>query len=461
MNFERCSLPSNFPLSSFLSVIQSSYYNYLANAQSSAASPGLFGDYIIFSVLAGVIPLSITAYLISKYLAKKREQLSGSKGLSSPEHQGAFTVVWMLFPCLVAAVIFSLLQAIFPDSFSIPKPMLSVALISVSALSALVCLKFFVRQDFRAREYVEGFIRWMLMASAMVSVVTTIGIVISVLMESLNFFAKVNPMDFLFGTEWNPGAAFTESTGRVEENSAAKFGSLPLFWGSFYITFIALVVSIPIGLFSAIHLSEFASKPVRMIAKPALEILAGIPTVVYGFFAALTVAPLVRDAGLAMNELFSLNITVDGLNALAPGIVMGIMIIPFISSLSDDIINAIPNSLREGSLALGATRSETVAKVIIPAAMPGIVSACVLAFSRAIGETMIVVMAAGSRANLSINPFEGMTTVTVKISEALTGDTEFDNPATLSAFALGLLLFVITLILNMFAVMTIRKYKKL
>ena len=429
------------------------------------ADPGqsAFGTHLLFAVFAGILPLCISGYLISRHLARKSEQKAGKKGLSSPSQYGAFTVIWMLLPCLAAALlmwVISLLPGL-KESVSIPGPMRIAALIAVPAIAGLVCLRFFVRRDFRAREGVETVIRRALFLAALLSVVTTVSIVISILIEAVHFFTKVSPLEFLFGTEWNPGAAFTESTGRVEGNSAAKFGSMPLFWGSFYITFIALAVSIPIGLLSAIHLSEFASKPIRFIAKPTLEILAGIPTVVYGFFASLTVAPLAKGFGEWINATLNLGIPVDGVNALAPGLVMGIMIIPFISSLSDDIINAIPNSLREGSLALGATRSETISKVIVPAAMPGIISACVLAFSRAIGETMIVVMAAGGRANLTANPFEGMTTVTVKIVEALTGDTEFDNPATLAAFALGLVLFVLTLIMNLFAVITIRRYQKI
>ena len=432
-----------------------------ANTPAVQDSGSGFGQHLFFAVIAGLLPLCITGYLLSRHFASKAAHKAGKASRSTPPQHGVFTVIYMLLPCIVVAVVLAVLQMIFPDKLDIPKPMLLTAFLAIAATAGLNCLKYTQRISFRAREHVESIIRWMLLLSAFISVITTAGIVISIFLESLNFFSKVDPLSFLFGTEWNPGAAFTESTGRVEANSAAKFGSVPLFWGSFYITFIALAVSVPIGLLSAIYLSEFSIKPIRFIAKPALEILAGIPTVVYGFFAALTVAPLIVKIVHGINSGLSLEIPVDGMNALAPGIVMGIMIIPFISSLSDDIINSVPNSMREASLALGATCSETVCKVIVPAAMPGIISACVLAFSRAIGETMIVVMAAGGRANLTANPLEGMTTVTVKIVEALTGDTEFDNPATLSAFALGLVLFVLTLALNMFAVMTIRRFKKI
>jgi phosphate transport system permease protein len=247
----------------------------------------------------------------------------------------------------------------------------------------------------------------------------------------------------LTGSEWSPGT----------ENS--KFGAVAIFAGTFMITAIALFVAIPIGVFSAIYMSEYASKKVRTTVKPILEILAGIPTVVYGFFAAITVAPFIVEVG----EMFGVQASFN--SALAAGVVMGIMIIPVISSLSDDVINAVPESLRQGSLALGMTKSETIKDVVIPSAMPGIISASLLGLSKALGETMIVVMAAGMNANkFSINPLEDMTTVTVQIVTALTGDFEFNSPDTLSAFALGLVLFVVTLVLNFVSVMLIKKFKE-
>ena len=421
----------------------------------------MISDHLLFAVLAGLLPLAISAFFISKHFAQNAAIKRGEAPLARPVDYGVFSVVWMFIPCLFVAVAFTALEAIFPDSFDIPAPFKLTAYLVVAALAGVVCLKCFVRPDFKARHSVEKVIEYTLLIASLISIATTVGIVISIILESLLFFAKVDAMQFLFGTEWDPSAAFEESKSGHTGKSAAKFGSIPLFWGSFYITMIALVVSIPIGLLSAIYLSEFSSKRIRVFAKPTLEILAGIPTVVYGFFAAVTVAPLIKQLVDSFNEASGWGIPVDASNALAPGLVMGVMLIPFISSLSDDIINSIPNALREGSLALGATESETVGKVIVPAAMPGIISAVILAFSRAIGETMIVVMAAGGNANISGNPLERMTTVTVKIVEALTGDTAFDSPKTLVAFALALVLFVITLILNLVAVVTIRKYKRI
>ncbi|HET8791579.1 MAG TPA: phosphate ABC transporter permease subunit PstC, partial [Modicisalibacter sp.] len=261
--------------------------------------------------------------------------------------------------------------------------------------------------------------------------------------------------DFITGTTWAPGNSFLVSAGRAEAaEGGAQFGSVPLFVGTFIITLIAMLVAIPVGLMAAIYMAEFAPPNVRTLAKPVLEVLAGIPTVVYGFFAAITVAPLIVDLAALLGLEASFN------NALAPGIVMGIMIIPFISSLSDDVINAVPDSMREGSLALGMTRSETIRNVVLPAAAPGIISASLLAVSRALGETMIVVMAAGMRPNLTANPLEDMTTVTVRIVAALTGDQEFESAETLSAFALGLVLFAVTLTLNMVSVIMIRRFRE-
>jgi phosphate transport system permease protein len=312
-----------------------------------------------------------------------------------------------------------------------------------------------VRPDFHARKAIERTIRFVLAGAAMISIFTTFGILISIISEAIRFFQMQSFWDFITGTTWNPGASFLAAAGRAEEGaSAAEFGSVPLFAGTFMITLIAMLVAIPVGLMSAIYMSEYAPAKVRTIAKPVLEVLAGIPTVVYGFFAAITVAPLVVSiAGMVgLEASFS--------NALAPGIVMGIMIIPFISSLSDDVINAVPDSMRQGSLALGMTRAETIKDVVVPAALPGIISASLLAVSRAMGETMIVVMAAGMRPNLTANPLEDMTTVTVRIVAALTGDQEFASAETLSAFALGLVLFVVTLTLNMVSVIMIRRFRE-
>ena len=303
---------------------------------------------------------------------------------------------------------------------------------------------------FRARYGVERIVRWVLILASFVAVITTIGIVLSVLFESIRFFSIVSVGEFLFGIDWSPQTAIRED----QIGSSGAFGAVPLFTGTLLITLIAMLVALPIGLFSAIYMAEFASPRIRNTIKPILEILAGVPTVVYGFFAALTVAPALRSFG----EFLGLNVASE--SALAAGAVMGIMIIPFISSLSDDAIVAVPRSLREGSLAMGATRAETIIKVILPAALPGVIAACLLAISRAIGETMIVVMAAGLAANLTVNPLEAVTTITTQIVTLLVGDQEFDSAKTLAAFALGLTLFLTTLALNVLALYIARKYRE-
>ncbi|MEJ2123606.1 MAG: phosphate ABC transporter permease subunit PstC, partial [Alphaproteobacteria bacterium] len=277
-----------------------------------------------------------------------------------------------------------------------------------------------------------------------------VGIVLSVLFETINFFQSVSIFDFLFGTVWDPRFS---SPGR-EGGAEGQFGLLPLLWGTLFISAIALLVAVPLGLFSAIYMSEYAHPKLRALFKPLLEILAGIPTIVYGFFALVTVGPFLRDMGA------HIGLSISATSALGAGLVMGIMIIPFVSSLSDDIISAVPQSLREGSYGLGATQSETIRQVVLPAALPGIVGAVLLAGSRAIGETMIVVLAAGIATNLTINPLESVTTITVKIVSQLTGDLEFNTPQTLVAFALGLTLFVITLAMNVYALHIVRKYRE-
>jgi phosphate transport system permease protein len=313
-----------------------------------------------------------------------------------------------------------------------------------------------ISMSFRARNRFEGFAKIVLLACAAVAVLTTIGILFSVSFETYRFFfdpsLKGRPTipEFLFGTEWNPQAALRADQGDIR----TAYGFIPLLTGTLLITLIAIIVAGPLGLYSAIYLSEYASKRFRAWAKPILEILAGIPTVVLGFFAALTVAPLIRGWG----AYFGLDIASE--SALAAGLVMGMMIIPFISSLSDDVINAVPQSLRDGAYALGATKSETIRNVVLPAALPGIVSAFMLAISRAIGETMIVVMAAGLAANLTFNPLEAVTTITVQIKTILVGDQEFDSAKTLAAFALGFVLFFVTLMLNVIALGIVRRYRE-
>jgi len=302
----------------------------------------------------------------------------------------------------------------------------------------------------RARNGVERTVMVVLVACSSIAILTTLGIVLSVLFESLIFFQHIPWQEFFFGTVWSPQTALRAD----QVGSTGAFGAVPLFTGTLLISLIAMLVAVPIGLMAAIYLSEYAPRTLRSVAKPLLEILAGIPTVVYGFFAALTVAPAIRTWG----EALGLNVASE--SALAAGLVMGIMIIPFVSSLSDDVMNAVPQAMRDGSYALGATQSETIKRVIFPAALPGIVGGVLLAVSRAIGETMIVVMAAGMSANLTANPLEAVTTVTVQIVTLLTGDQEFDSPKTLAAFALGLTLFVVTLILNVIALHIVRKYRE-
>lgn len=323
------------------------------------------------------------------------------------------------------------------------------AALALSALGMSLGLRA-LAPGLRARNKVEGFIRAAMFACSTLAVFTTIGIVLSVLFEALRFFNQVNIMDFMFGLKWSPQMAIRED----QVGSSGAFGIVPLMTGTLMVSGIALAVAVPVGLLAAIYMSEYASERFRSIAKPLLEMLAGIPTVVYGFFAALVVAPYIRELG----DKFGLEVASE--SALAAGAVMGIMIIPFVSSLSDDVLNAVPQSMRDGSLGLGATQSETVLRVLLPAALPGIVGSILLAASRAIGETMIVVMAAGLTANLTANPLNAVTTVTVQIVTLLIGDQEFDSPKTLAAFALGLMLFIMTLMLNVVALYIVKKYRE-
>ena len=315
-----------------------------------------------------------------------------------------------------------------------------------------------VKSNNRARDDVELILKGLLFVSSLVAILTTIGIIVSLLFESIKFFSTINLFDFIFGTSWSPQRAFVRDASTItpEEYLELKdaFGSVPLFAGTAFIALIAMCVAVPIGLFSGIYLAEYASTKVRKYSKPIIEILAGIPTVVYGFFAALTAGPFFRTVGE------SLGLTVSSESALAAGLIMGVMIIPYVSSLSDDVINSVPQSLRDGSYAVGATKSETIKKVIIPAALPGIIGSILLAVSRAIGETMIVVMAAGLAANLTINPLESTTTITTQIVMILVGDQEFDSPKTQAAFALGLTLFIATLFLNYIALRVVKKYRE-
>ncbi|MBJ9958079.1 phosphate ABC transporter permease subunit PstC [Acinetobacter courvalinii] len=322
-----------------------------------------------------------------------------------------------------------------------------LAVVICAGLAGLVWAKRHVSQQFRARNQVEKAINVGLILCSGVAILTTIGIVLSMLREALHFFQFVSPVDFFFGTEWNPGFS-------TSGNAEGSYGILPLIWGTLMVSGIALLVAVPIGLLIAIYLAEYASPRLRSWAKPTIEVLAGIPTIVYGVFALMIIGPFFKLVGE------SIGVDINATSALTAGFVMGIMIIPFVSSLSDDIITQVPRSLRDGSLGLGATKSETIRQVVLPAALPGITGAFLLAVSRAVGETMIVVLAAGNSPLLHANPLEAVSTVTVTIVKQLTGDTDFASPQALVAFALGLTLFVITLGLNIIALYIVRKYRE-
>lgn len=400
---------------------------------------------VLLVFLGTLLPLSAVAYLLGQ-----RKAMAVSKGNSLhslPRQYGLFVAVWMVLPAVVIGVVAygaALLGLRIP-----PAPFLIALSMVGGAVGVAVALRR-IAPSLRARVILERTVRWTLLGASLISILTTLGIVVSILFEAIRFFGQVSIVEFLTGTNWAPVSVY----GEEEAAAASHFGSVPLFAGTFMITAIAMCVAIPVGLFAAIYMCEYASPRIRKVAKPMLEVLAGIPTVVYGFFAAITISPLVVEVA----ESFGLEAAYT--NALSPGLVMGIMIIPFISSLSDDVIHSVPNSLREGSYALGATKSETIKRVILPAAFPGIMAAGLLGISRALGETMIVVMAAGLRPNLTANPLEAMTTVTVRIVDALTGDQAFDSPETLSAFALGLVLFVVTLTLNLVSIVVIRKFRQ-
>jgi len=405
-----------------------------------------------FLIFCGVLVL---LGLVAFFTARKKAtqvRASGTAMFSQPDQYAWFAVVATAGPAILLSAFGAFAMLLI--GADIPTFSLLLASLVLAAIGLAVGMTL-VRANFHARDAIERVIRWVLAGAATISILTTLGILISIVGEALNFFQMHSFWDFITGTTWAPGNSFLMAAGRGEGASGgAEFGSVPLFAGTFFITAIAMAVAVPVGLLSAIYMGEYAPSGVRAIAKPMLEILAGIPTVVYGFFAAITVAPFI----VRVTDSIGLDASFN--NALAPGIVMGIMIIPFISSLSDDVINAVPDSMRQGSLALGMTKGETIRDVVVPAALPGIISASLLGMSRALGETMIVVMAAGMRPNLTINPLEEMTTVTVRIVAAMTGDLEFDSAETLSAFALGLVLFVVTLSLNLVSVIMIRRFRE-
>ena len=457
-----------------------------------------------FMIFAATIAAAFLSFYLATGRVRKQAIASQIKSDSLNQYYGFYVSLWVLVPAILLALIW--MFAADPMLTSAAKARMVVAypnlpdsfldlkmaqLVNIAAgyikapdavmaaqaellraaqasadrarsltLAAVMCVGFFyafrrVSPELRARVLCEAFLRRLFFLSAVVAILTTIGIVASLLFEAVRFFCEISLFDFFFGTHWSPMTALRPGDAAAADEfvagSTGSFGMVPVMAGTLLVAVIAMAVAVPIGLFSAIYTSEFASRRARNIVKPTLEVLAGVPTVVYGFFAALTAAPFFRDLGLFVG------LDVSSQSALAAGGVMGIMIIPFISSLSDDVITAVPQSLRDGAYGLGSTRGETIIRVVLPAAFPGLVGAFLLAISRAIGETMIVVMAAGVAANMTINPLESVTTVTVQIVMLLTGDNEFDSVKTLSAFALGMTLFVITLLLNVAALTASRR----
>ncbi len=453
---------------------------------------------IALVVLAAVLALALVGWFSAR--AKARLLFTGRGSLhSTPGYHGWHLVLWIVIPAVLVSIVWSVVspglveataladpaaaalpqnpmerQAIIaeasamaanpeivafnPVSIQFAEPMraaqwrfdlIGALLVAISALAGGGYGWTRIRAGFRARTQVERVVMVALLGASLIAILTTLGIIASLVFEAGLFFRDVSPIDFLTGTHWSPANA-------VGDDISSNFGAVPLFWGTIFIgAIIAMIVAIPLGLMSAIYLTQYASPTMRRWFKPALEILAGVPTVVYGYFAALTVAPMIRDFAASLGAQ---NPSTE--SALAAGLVMGVMIIPFVSSMADDSIAAVPQAMRDGSLAMGATKSETIRKVLLPAALPGIVAGVMLAISRAIGETMIVVMAAGAAAKLSANPLESMTTVTYQIVQLLTGDQEFDSPKTLSAFALGLVLFVVTLILNIIALRVVKRFRE-
>ena len=455
------------------------------------------------ALLITTMIFGIVAYMLAIGRIRSRVVAEGIKSHSLVKYYGVYAALWTLVPALILALIWAFaadplllnaaearLATAFPnlpasfldlklaqlqniaagyidapddimaaEAAKLRDSMDRVVLARVLTLMIVMMIGFLfaffrVAPKFKARVAFEGFLRRSFFAAAVLAILTTIGIVASLLFEAYRFFSEISMIDFFFGTHWSPMVSLREGAAAADEavaGSSGSFGMVPVMLGTLLVALIAMLVAVPVGLFSAIYTADFAPRRVRNIIKPVLEVLAGIPTVVYGFFAALTAAPFFREAGLLVG------LDVSSQSALAAGGVMGIMIIPFISSLSDDVITAVPQSLRDGALGLGSTRAETIMRVVLPAAFPGLVGAFLLAISRAVGETMIVVMAAGVAANLTINPLESVTTVTVQIVMLLTGDNEFDSVKTLSAFALGITLFVVTLLLNIAALHVSRK----
>tara|TARA_R110002020_G_scaffold32448_8_gene99850 strand:+ start:5128 stop:6507 length:1380 start_codon:yes stop_codon:yes gene_type:complete len=456
---------------------------------------------VVGYLLLAIVVFALVAFWVGRSAGNRFVSANGASVHSLPGYHGAFVAVWVGIPALIMLLLWVMAQGTVLDNmllgtlpasmldgasaadrslllseiknvaagriFSTPAPEITAAAeallrwkqiadwLMVVVIVAAMLLALFVSYSrlaprFRARHGVERVTTIVMVACSVAAILVTVGIIASLVYESFEFFSMVPVHEFLFGLRWEPQIAIRAD--QVAGNGA--FGAVPVFLGTIVISAIAMLVAVPIGLYTAIYLTEYANDRARNIVKPIMEILAGVPTVVYGFFAVLTVAPAIREAGSLLGLATSPN------SALAAGGVMGIMIIPFISSLADDAIRAVPRSLRDGSMAMGATRAETMTKVLLPAALPGIMGGVLLALSRAIGETMIVVMAAGLIATLNINPLDSVTTVTVQIVTLLIGDTAFDNPKTLAAFALGLVLFLVTLGLNVIALTIVRRYRE-
>jgi phosphate transport system permease protein len=445
-----------------------------------------------------IVLMSAVAFFVGRSAGKRFSRAGGDKVHSRPNYHGLFVAVWVGIPALILVLLWTLLQGSTVDALlmaSLPESMLAgadrgillseiknvaagiifapptpevaeaaerlvrwqgiadwalLAVILAMGIVALSITRTRLAPRFRARNAFERVLSGLIVACSVAAIMVTIGIIVSLVVEAWAFFQLIPIWEFLFGLNWEPQIAIRED----QVAGAGAFGAIPVFTGTILIASIAMIFAVPVGLFTAIYLVEYAQPRVRSIVKPILEILAGVPTVVFGIFAVLTVAPAIRNAGT------SLGLTTSTQSALAAGLVMGVMLIPFISSLSDDALRAVPRSMRDGSLAMGSTRAETMRKVLLPAALPGIMGGILLALSRAIGETMIVVMAAGLIATLTINPLDAVTTVTVQIVSLLTGDTEFDSPKTLAAFALGLTLFIVTLSLNVLALRIVNKYRE-
>jgi phosphate transport system permease protein len=456
----------------------------------------------VLTLIAAILVLTLVGYWLGRRRALTMEgSLATGRLHSLPQYYGYYVALWCGLPAIALLLIWLLAQSAVIDRlllaglppemtenappakiglliatiknaaaglmFGEPNPAIMAAaegynrlligaraalivVVLAVAIAGLVWARRQVAPRFRARDGVERIIGFLLVLCSLVAILTTLGIVVSLLIESARFFERVPPQEFLFGLNWEPQIPI-----RADQVAGlGAFGAVPVFWGTIMVSAVALIVALPIGIFAAIFMSEYATSGVRTVVKPLLEILAGIPTIVYGFFAVLVVSPLLREFGA------TIGLDVSPTAAIVPGAVMGIMLIPFISSLSDDALTAVPQSMRDGAAALGATKSETIRQVLLPAALPGIMGGVLLAVSRAVGETMIVVMAAGLTATLSLNPLDGVTTTTVQIVTLLIGDTEFDSPKTLAAFGLGLVLFVSTMALNIAALQTVKRYRE-